>query len=55
MFVPFIFLLNAKALSSVISKDLEFAKKTNESWERIKEGKCTEMDFDDFLNEMKKW
>lgn len=45
----------ANKLDSNFIADLEFAKKTNEAWKRIKEGKGVRMDFDDFINEMKKW
>ena len=45
----------ASKLDSTLKEDLEFAKKTNEAWKRIEEGKGIKMDFDDFVNEMKKW
>ena len=45
----------ANKLDSNLMADLEFAKKTNEAWKRIEEGKGVRMDFDDFIDEMKKW
>jgi len=36
-------------------EDLEFAKETEGALERINNGKCTKMEFDDFIKEMKKW
>ena len=42
-------------LTKNIREDLEFARKTEEAWKRIEEGKGTRMNFDDFINEMKKW
>ena len=45
----------ASKLDSVLKDDLAFAKKTEEAWKRIEEGKGIKMDFDEFLTEMKKW
>jgi len=45
----------AKDFEENIKEDLEFAKKTEEAWEEIKAGKGIEMEFDDFIEEMKKW
>ncbi len=36
-------------------QDLEFAIRTEEAWRRVDRGEGVEMDFEDFLNEMKKW
>ena len=36
-------------------EDIEFARRTEEAWKEIEEGKCTEMEFEDFLKEIKKW
>ena len=50
-----------KALKSDIAKikslldDLIFYKRTEEAYQRIKAGVGIEMDFDDFINEMRKW
>lgn len=38
-----------------IEEDLEFARRTEEAWKRIEAGKGIEMNFDDFIKEMKKW
>jgi len=45
----------ASKLDNTLRDDLEFAKKTNEAWKRIEEDKGIKMDFDDFVDEMKKW
>lgn len=36
-------------------EDLEFAKRTEESWKRIEAGKGIRMEMDEFLEEMMKW
>ena len=36
-------------------EDLEFAKRTEDALERIEQGQGTEMDFDEFLEEIEKW
>lgn len=36
-------------------KDLKFAKRTDEAFERYKKGKFKKMDFDDFIAEINKW
>lgn len=38
-----------------LKEDLEFARRTEEAWKEIDKGKFTEMKFDDFIKEMKKW
>lgn len=38
-----------------IAEDLRFAKRTEAALQRINQGKGTRMDFDDFIEEMKKW
>lgn len=38
-----------------LEEDLEFARRTEEAWKRIEAGKGIEMDFDEFVKEMKKW
>ena len=35
--------------------DIAFAKKTEEAWQRIQDGKGVRMDFDDFMKEMDSW
>lgn len=36
-------------------KDLIFAKRTEEAFKRYEKGEFIEMDFDEFLKEVKKW
>ena len=38
-----------------LKEDLEFARRTEEAWKEIDRGEGIEMDFDDFLAEVKKW
>ena len=45
----------ANDLDKNVAEDLEFAKKTEEAWKRIQQGKGIKMDFDRFVEEMKKW
>ncbi len=45
----------ATELEKNLKEDLEFAKRTEQAWKRIEEGKGIKMEFDDFLEEMKKW
>ena len=49
-----IIIKKASDLDKNLKEDLEFAKKTEEAWKRIEEGKGIKMGFDDFLKEMKK-
>lgn len=35
--------------------DVVFAKRTEEALKRVKKGKFIEMEFDDFIEEMKRW
>ena len=48
-------LTKADKLTEKMREDLEFAKRTEEAWKEIEAGKGIEMDFDDFIKEMKKW
>lgn len=50
-----IILKKAEKLTEGMKEDLEFAKKTEEAYKRIESGEGVKMDFDDFINEMKKW
>ncbi len=45
----------ASNLDKNVAEDIEFAKKTEEAWKRIEEGKGIKMDFDEFVEAMKKW
>ena len=42
-------------MKEFMEEDLKFAKRTEEAWQEIDEGKCTKMDSEDFLKEIKKW
>jgi AbrB family looped-hinge helix DNA binding protein len=48
-------LKKAEKLSEKMREDLEFARRTEEAYQRIENGEGIEMDFDDFIEEMKKW
>ena len=45
----------ASKLDNNLKEDLEFARKTDEAWKRIEEGKGIKRDFDNFIDEMKRW
>ena len=38
-----------------IEEDLEFAKRTEEAWKRYEKGEFKTMEFDDFIEDMKRW
>lgn len=42
-------------LDENFEEDLEFAKRTEAAYQRIEAGEGITMDFDDFIEEMKKW
>lgn len=42
-------------MKELLREDLVFAKRTEEAWQEIDEGKCTQMNSEDFLKEIKKW
>ena len=48
-------LKKAKDMDETLKDDLIFAKRTEEAWKRYEKGEIKEMDFDDFLKEIKKW
>ena len=50
-----IIMKKAKSLDKTLQEDLEFARRTNEALKRISQGKGIKMEFDDFIDEMKKW
>jgi len=50
-----IILKKADDFDKNIEEDLEFAKRTEEAWESYERGEFTEMDFDEFIEEMKEW
>jgi len=45
----------ASDLDRNVAEDLEFAKKTEEALKRIEEGKGIKMEFNEFIEAMKKW
>ena len=45
----------ATDLDKNLKEDLEFAKRTEEAWKRYEKGQFKTMNFDDFIEEMKKW
>ena len=48
-------LKKATDLDEQLKEDLEFAKRTEEAWKRIEKGEFISMEFDEFIEEMKKW
>ena len=48
-------LKSVKDFGENIKEDLEFAKRTERAWQRIEAGKGVKMDFDEFINSIKKW
>ena len=45
----------AKDFDKNVQEDLIFAKRTEEAFKRYEKGEFIEMDFDEFLKEVKKW
>ncbi len=50
-----IILKKASKMDKNLKEDLEFARRTEEAWERYEKGEFIEMDFDEFLEKLKKW
>ena len=50
-----IILKKADDFNKNIEEDLEFAKRTEEAYQRIERGEGIEMEFDEFIKEMEKW
>jgi len=48
-------LKKADDLDEKFKEDLEFARRTEEAWERHDKGEFKTMEFEDFIKEMKKW
>tara|TARA_Y100000310_G_C20285679_1_gene624752 strand:- start:312 stop:581 length:270 start_codon:yes stop_codon:yes gene_type:complete len=48
-------LKSTKDFDENIQEDLEFARRTEEAFERIERGEGIRMDFDKFIEDMKKW
>jgi len=52
---PQLILKKASAFRKNIEDDLIFAKRTEEAWKEYDKGNFISMEFDDFIEEMKKW
>lgn len=50
-----IILKKASELDENLKDDLEFARRTEEAFKRHEKGEFIRMDFDEFIEEMKKW
>ncbi len=50
-----VILKSEKSLEENFVEDLEFAQKTEAAMKRIENGEGIKVDFDDFIEEMKKW
>lgn len=50
-----IIMKKASELDKNVAEDIEFAKRTDEAWKRIEAGKGIKMDFEKFVEKMKKW
>ncbi len=50
-----IILKKADKFSETLEDDLEFARRTEEAYKRYEKGEFKEMEFDDFIEELKKW
>ncbi|MBT5021315.1 AbrB/MazE/SpoVT family DNA-binding domain-containing protein [Candidatus Woesearchaeota archaeon] len=48
-------LKKASEFDKNLEEDLEFARRTEEAWQRLEKGEFIEMDFDEAIEEMKKW
>ena len=48
-------LKKATQLDENLKEDMEFARRTEEAMKRIEAGEGIKMDFDDFMDEIKKW
>lgn len=48
-------LKKATELDKKLKEDLEFARRTEEAWERYDKGEFISQSADEFLEEMKKW
>lgn len=50
-----IILKKASDFDENLKEDLEFARRTEEAWQRYERGEFISMDADEFLKEIKKW
>jgi len=48
-------LKSTKNMRKNLEEDIEFAKRTEEAWQRYDNGEFVSMDADDFLQELDKW
>lgn len=48
-------LKSTKTLRKNLEEDIEFAKRTEKAWQEMDKGNYIEMDFDEFLEEAKRW
>ena len=48
-------LKKADDLDEKFKEDLEFARRTEEAWQRHDKGEFNRMEFDDFIKEIRKW
>jgi hypothetical protein len=49
------FILKANPLNSKIKEDLEFARRTEEAFKRVKRGEFVSVDSENLFEEMSKW
>ena len=50
-----IILKKADKVTKQMKEDLEFARRTEEAYDKIESGEGIKMNFDNFIQEMKKW
>jgi len=50
-----IIMKKATEMDKNLKEDIEFARRTEEAWKSYERGEFIEMDFDDFMKEVKKW
>jgi len=50
-----IIMKKASEMDEKMKEDLEFARRTEEAWQKIEKGEGKKMNFDEFIEEMKKW
>lgn len=50
-----IVMIRADKMDKELEEDLEFARRTEEAWKSYDRGEFIEMEYDDFLEELKKW
>lgn len=50
-----IILKKASELDKQLNEDLEFARRTEESWKEHEKGKFKSLSFDEFIKEVKRW